>query len=443
MRVLINMAPLGAESHGRDAATGVYRVAEQLAGGLCRIARQEPEELRVCFHSTAGLRAAKLYYDRHLDGPGAEFAARPWQLALGRVAFAMDAFVRRTQGNNALPLRASRRAAVVGSELISAPLGRPAARVTDATDVYHSPSLPVPAWVKRHPTLRARRFTMVHDVIALTNPEYFPAVTVAFTRRVINGLDPEDWVFCNSHATRTALLEQSRCDPAKVFVTYLAAAGHFRPEPRPEVLAAVRARYGIPTDVNYFLSVCTLERRKNLAALIRGFTRFCRENGNRRREVRLVLTGGAGWLTQEITAALEDAGEEVRGRILRTGFVPDEDLAAIYSGARGFVYLSRAEGFGLPPLEAMACGVPVICSNVSSLPEVVGNAGLLLAPDDLAGLAAAFGTLLDDHARHAELAARAKVRAARFSWEGFTRQTLDAYRQALGHPPAHAANGFA
>ena len=431
MRVLINMAPLGSEAHGAGAATGVYRVVEQLAGGLCRVARQAPEALRVCFHSTAGLSAAKLYYDRHLNGPGAEFTAQPWQ----------DAFVRRTQGHNALSLRVMRRGAAVGSGLVSAPLSRPSAKVADAVDVYHSPSLPVPAWVKRHPTLRARRFTMVHDVIALTNPEYFPAITVAFARRLVGGLSPEDWVLCNSHTTRDALLTQADCDSAKVFVTQLAAADHFRPETRPEVLAAARARYGIPPDVPYFLSVCTLERRKNLDAVIRGFTRFCRE-GNRG-AVHLVLTGGAGWLTGGITAALEDAGEEVRGRILRTGFVPDEDLAAIYSGARGFVYLSLAEGFGLPPLEAMACGVPVICSKVSSLPEVVGAAGLLLAPDDLDGLAAAFGTLLEGHARHAELASRAKARAAQFSWEHFTRQTLDAYRQALGHLPAHAANGFA
>ena len=122
----------------------------------------------------------------------------------------------------------------------------------------------------------------------------------------------------------------------------------------------------------------------------------------------------------------------MRAQIFQTGFVPDEDLAALYSGACAFLYLSRAEGFGLPPLEAMACGTPVICSNVSSLPEVVGDAGLLLAPDDLDGLAAALRTLLDDEAQRDAWAARARARAARFSWERFTAENLAAYRTALG-----------
>ena len=120
-----------------------------------------------------------------------------------------------------------------------------------------------------------------------------------------------------------------------------------------------------------------------------------------------------------------------------TGYVADEDLAALYSGALAFVYPSRAEGFGLPPLEAMQCGVPVITSNVSSLPEVVGDAGLLVEPEDLNGLAAAMLSLHNDASRRAELVARGLARAREFSWERFIGETLAAYRCALTSADDH------
>ena len=177
------------------------------------------------------------------------------------------------------------------------------------------------------------------------------------------------------------------------------------------------------------LSVCTFEPRKNLRHLVRSFVELLRAHPELS-DLTLVLTGGEGWMFGPILAEL--AGTALpSGRIITTGYVPDADLAPLYSGASAFLYLSRYEGFGLPPLEAMQCGTPVIVSNTSSLPEVVGDAGILLSPDDRDGLCQA---ILDLHLhpdRRARLAEQSIQRARQFSWAGNVRQTAEVYRLAL------------
>jgi glycosyltransferase involved in cell wall biosynthesis len=189
----------------------------------------------------------------------------------------------------------------------------------------------------------------------------------------------------------------------------------------------VRQRYGI-LENPYFLSVCTLEPRKNLASVVRAFCDLVRQN--KLPDLKLVLVGIAGWKPERMNEALESAGE-LRSRIIITGYVPDKDLSPLYSGAMGFVYLSEYEGFGLPPLEAMQCGVPVITSNTSSLPEVVGDAGVMLDPNDIRGLTETLLDLYLHEDRRQELARRSKVRAACFSWDRCVSQVVEAYRAAL------------
>ena len=169
-----------------------------------------------------------------------------------------------------------------------------------------------------------------------------------------------------------------------------------------------------------------------MEAVIRAFGRLCKER-QIADEARLVLVGRTGWKTEKIFAALEEA-KHCREAIVVTGFVPDEYLPALYSGALAFLYVSRLEGFGLPPLEAMQCGVPVITSNVSSLPEVVGDAALMVGPDDIDGLCASMLRLSQDEVLRDELAARALARARMFSWARFGAETLAAYRQAIAVP---------
>ncbi|MGC9082856.1 MAG: glycosyltransferase family 4 protein, partial [Anaerolineae bacterium] len=145
---------------------------------------------------------------------------------------------------------------------------------------------------------------------------------------------------------------------------------------------------------------------------------------------RLVFVGKKGWLYQGFFRRLRELGLEDRVRF--TGYVPDEDLPALYSAADLFAFPSLYEGFGLPVLEAMACGVPVVCSNTSSLPEVVGEAGIMVEPHNVHALARAMGRVLTDEALRASLRARGLERAQRFTWEEAAKRTVEVYRQVLG-----------
>ena len=182
----------------------------------------------------------------------------------------------------------------------------------------------------------------------------------------------------------------------------------------------VRGKYGLPAD--YILYVGTIQPRKNLGTLIEAYARLKKERGIAN---RLVITGRKGWLYDRLFARLKELalGDEV----IFTGFVPDEELPYIYDGAKAFVYLSFFEGFGLPPLEAMACGVPVITSNTTSLPEVVGDAGIALPPKDVEGVTAALARILTDPETAAAMKEKGLRRARTFSWESTARQTLEIY----------------
>lgn len=424
MKILCNIDPLGKGAFGNATRTGVFRVVERLVRGLA-----EAPDCEISFHAVGQLWQSWLYYKEHLRNSHTRFLLPPGQLAPARHLSTLEKFVATTAHRRALPLRLLRYASVQYTTRVADPVFSylPARKIAEA-DVYHSPFLPIPAAIKPHRHLQ--RFTTIYDLIPLSHPQFFGGSVVRLVRSVVNGLHEEDHAVCISEATRHALLEHApRLDPARTFVTPLAAGPAFYPERDPEKLAALRRKLNLPPDVPYFLSLCTLEPRKNLDAVIRAFARLRRER-QIDAETRLVLVGNLGWKTEKIFAALEE-DTDCREAILLTGFVPDEDLAALYSGAVAFVYMSWLEGFGLPPLEAMQCGVPVITSNTSSLPEVVGDAGITLPPDDLDGLAAALRALATDAAMRREFSARAVARAAQFSWGRFVQQNLAAYRQAL------------
>jgi glycosyltransferase involved in cell wall biosynthesis len=178
----------------------------------------------------------------------------------------------------------------------------------------------------------------------------------------------------------------------------------------------------------FLLCLGTLEPRKNLPMLVRAFARLKRECA----DAVLVLAGGIGWLAGDIFAAIEACG--VQDSVLLPGYVAAEEKVLWYAAATAFVFPSLYEGFGLPPLEAMACGTPVVTSNAASLPEVVGEAGLMLAPDDVPGWAAALQRVWMDAAYRAELAARGARQAQQFTWQATSRQIARAYRDLLARP---------
>ncbi|NJP07320.1 MAG: glycosyltransferase family 4 protein [Chloroflexaceae bacterium] len=211
--------------------------------------------------------------------------------------------------------------------------------------------------------------------------------------------------------------------PEQVMVTYDAPREHFRP-PEPAEVQAFRMREGLPEQFVFYVG--TLEPRKNLTTLLDAYSQVARQH-----TAPLIIGGGKGWLYQPVFARLERLG--LRDRVHFVGYIDEPDLPLWYAAASVFVFPSLYEGFGMPPLEAMACGTPVVTSNASSLPEVVGDAGLMVAPTDTDALAAAIVQLLHDQDLRADLRQRGVQQAARFSWRTTAEQTLLAYEQAYRH----------
>ena len=273
---------------------------------------------------------------------------------------------------------------------------------------------------------RARVLT-VHDVIPLLYPEWMYQGAEAEVRAIMDSVNPAaDFIIANSAATARDVATTIPLPGDRMFVTPFAASTElFFPEASPERLRQVRERYGIP-DGPYLLSLGTLEPRKNLPLLMEAYSGLLARG--ELPGVALVLVGPVGWKAEPVFATLA-ARPELAGRVHHTGFVADEDLAAIYSGARAFVYASLYEGFGLPVLEAMQCGTPVITSNVSSLPEVGGDAVEYVGPEDRTALAGALLRLATDDARAAELRRKGLERARTFSWDRTAEGTAAAYRE--------------
>jgi glycosyltransferase involved in cell wall biosynthesis len=234
-------------------------------------------------------------------------------------------------------------------------------------------------------------------------------------------------VIAPSEFTRRDLIETYGLDPARVTAIPLAAAPHFRPVDDRREVERVRRRYRLGGE--YVLAVGSIQPRKNLPRLVRAYSLLRRERG-RSNLPQLVLAGKQAWLYGETLEAIEEEG--VGGSVILTGYVSEADLPALYTGALCFVYPSYFEGFGLPPLEAMSCGAPVLTGNLTSLPEVVGDAGLAVDPFDTGALAGALARLIDDDALRASLRARGLQRARSFDWRDTARMTLQVYRRVIG-----------
>ena len=231
-------------------------------------------------------------------------------------------------------------------------------------------------------------------------------------------------VIAPSEFTRRDLIETYKLDPARVTAIPLAAAEHFRRVEDALEIERVRRLYGIRSE--YVLAVGSIQPRKNIARLVRAYSGLRRERG-RSNLPQLVLVGKQAWLYGETLRAVEEEG--VRDCVRMTGYVSEGDLPALYTGALCFAYPSYFEGFGLPPLEAMRCGTPVLVGDRTSLPEVVGDAALTADPFDTASLARALARLIDDAALRAELRARGLKRASAFDWRDTARMTLQVYRR--------------
>lgn len=266
----------------------------------------------------------------------------------------------------------------------------------------------------------ARSVLTLHDTAYLHFPQYHLLQNRLYlTLMMPRFIRCADAVICVSEATRQDAVRFYNLPAKKLRVIPEGVEPRFTPITNSSTLQSVRERYQLPG--RFLLYVGTIEPRKNLSTLLKAYAVLRQSQP----EIRLVIAGGKGWLYESFFAELRALGLERQVQLL--GYVPDEDLPALLNCAAGFAYPSVFEGFGLPPLEAMACGTPVIVSNASSLPEVVGDAGLLLPPTDVQAWVEALRRVLNDNAFHAELRARGLHRAKQFTWEKAARETLKVY----------------
>jgi glycosyltransferase involved in cell wall biosynthesis len=294
-------------------------------------------------------------------------------------------------------------------------------------DIFHSPYFKLPP---RQLTKHVPRVITLHDLIPINAPEFVPAFYTIAVREILNSIDTErDWVISVSEYTKQEFCARTAMSPDRVFVVPLAASGHFHRVYDASRLAVVRQRYDIP-EGDYVLSIGSLEARKNLTHLIRCFSKLLSEHPTL--DITLVLVGRKGWAHEKIFSEVESPSS-LCSRVMFTGYVPDEDLSALYSGARAFVFPSLYEGFGLPLLEAMQCEVPVIASNTTSIPEVVGDAGILVDPKDVDALCQALLDLLTDNSLSQELKRKGLERAKLFSWDKSAADTVEVYKRIISN----------
>ena len=292
----------------------------------------------------------------------------------------------------------------------------PADTYAGGADVLYAPDFALP------PVLRAPGVVTIHDLSYMLFPEtHFPPLRRFLEATVPRSVAAASLVFADSDQTRDDLVQLLGVRPAKVVTVLSAPDATFRPMDAVATRAA-RDRWGV-ADGPYLVSVGTIQPRKNLPVIFEALRQLPEA-------VRLVHVGRPGWLCDPIFAALDASGVKHRVQILQG--VDDEDLAALYSGAVACVFPSRYEGFGLPAVEAMACGVPVIASHAGSLAEVVQDAGIIVDPDDSAGIAAGTRRLMEDVAFRSDLVARGFVQASRFSWDETGVQVLRELKRVAG-----------
>ncbi len=265
----------------------------------------------------------------------------------------------------------------------------------------------------------------LHDLIPIKHPETEKFAAQLYWRLQIPiAARRSNFIITDSEHARKEIMTDFRVPAERIKAVMLGFNPDMNGEPDQSTSRKVSAKYNLPDD--YILYVGTIQPRKNLETLIEAFNRLKQD-----RDIphKLVIVGRKGWLYEQLFKRIHELGLDEE--ILFTGFVPDEELPSIYGRASVFVYLSLFEGFGLPPLEAMACGIPVITSNTTSLPEVVGDAGITLPPTDVARVNEALRQVICDKELRTTMRQKGLKQARLFSWEATARETLEIYKAVL------------
>lgn len=283
-------------------------------------------------------------------------------------------------------------------------------------DVLHSPDF-IPPFHRN-----CQSIITIHDLAFLIYPHFLTKDSARYYGQIDQAVKRTDHIIAVSESTKQDIIRLLGVPEHKITVIYESAHPIYRPINDQEVLKQTKNKYRIPSD--FILFVSTIEPRKNLPTLLKAYRQLL---DNYKADAKLVVVGRRGWLSEDVFILVDKL--DLAKDVLFLGRVPAEDLLYLYNAAKLLVQPSFYEGFGLPPLEAMACGTPVVVSNVSSLPEVVGDAGLLVDPTDVSELAVAIWRVLTDQALRADLIAKGLKRAQCFSWEKMARQTLQLYQR--------------
>ena len=283
-------------------------------------------------------------------------------------------------------------------------------------DLFHGTNYELPLWNNRRSVLT------IHDLSTLLFPELHRRPLARRARmRLPLAAKMATAIVTPTEAVKREVCEHLKIKPQKISAIHEAPRSFFRPA-SPDESAAIRKRLGV--EDNFLLFVGTLEPRKNLLTLLKAFGQILQKTQLR---PQLVIAGGEGWLMTQTESFIDSAG--FTDRLLFAGYLQDEELRALYSSCKAFIYPSLYEGFGLPPLEAMACGAPVIASRIAALKEVIEDAAVLVDPLDSESLTRAIVEFLRDDKRREESKTRGIQHAAKFSWDNAARLTYEAYER--------------
>jgi len=272
--------------------------------------------------------------------------------------------------------------------------------------------------------LYGKQVVTIHDLTPLINPDWFHQLYDKEFRFIISkAIKRTDVIITVSHSTKRDLINFFNVNPEKIKVIYLAPDETYRRIEDDEAITQVKKKYKITKK--YLLFVGTIEPRKNLVRLLNVFKKI----KNKLSDYQLVITGKIGWKTKIFFETLENIPERIKNDIIITGYVSQDDLPLLYNGCDIFIYPSLYEGFGFPVVEAMRCGVPVITSNVSSMPEVAGDAAILVNPENEEEIGNAIIRLIEDRELREELKKRGLERSKMFSWKKTAIETLKVYKE--------------
>jgi len=291
-------------------------------------------------------------------------------------------------------------------------------RIAGECDIYQISEICV------QPVKKAKRVAFIHDLTTILYPHHHVKSNVFLHNRRFKDIHKIDAILTNSEHTKSDIVNYLNIRPEKVFVTYLGADSRFRPSEDPEIDSVI-GKYSIRKP--YMLFVGTLEPRKNVQNIIKAFNQL---KQTKNIPHQLVLAGQKGWKYEDIFKEIRASG--FKSDIIHIGYADDNDVPLLMNGAEVFVYPSFYEGFGLPVLEAMKCGTPVITSNLSSMPEVGGDACLYAEPDSADDLADKIFSVINSKDLQKDLSKKGSERAKLFSWEKCAEETLKAYRDVVG-----------